>query len=184
MDVGIFKTSGTRLQLWLILPPLIMVSVGLGSHAWQERAQWKLEETQALSEILPPLIAARRDVMNLFKDFVSASGSELGSEDQLISFLQDMAQQNEFMLDTVNRVNLKKKNLAVPAMHAVVRGRGDFTAVQLYINEAKSAQQLLSVDAVKIQKPSEEVGEGIYDVEIVFELLLLDELKSITGGMS
>jgi hypothetical protein len=68
-------------------------------------------------------------------------------------------------------------------MNAVVRGRGDFTAVQMYINEAKSTQQLLSVDAIKVQKPSEEAAEGMYDVEIVFELLLLDEMKSVAGGV-
>jgi hypothetical protein len=183
MDVGIFKTSSARLTLWLLLPPLLMVSIGLGSNAWRVRAQWQLEETEALSEILPPLIAARRDVKGLFKGFGAASGNELGSEDQLISFLQDMAQQNEFMLDTVNRVDRTRKTEVLPIMNAVVRGRGDFTAVQMYINEAKSTQQLLSVDAIKVQKPSEEAAEGMYDVEIVFELLLLDEMKSVAGGV-
>lgn len=183
MDVGIFKTSGIRLKLWLMLPPLLMVSIGLGSLAWRQRAQWQLEETEALSEILPPLIAARRDVMELFEGFGSATGNDVGSEDQLISILQDMAQQNEFMLDTVSRVDRTRKTQAIPIMNAVVRGRGDFTAVQMYINEAKSAQQLLSVDAIKVQMPSEEAEPGVYDVEIVFELLLLDEMKSIAGGI-
>jgi hypothetical protein len=182
MDVGIFKNSGVRLKLWLILPPLLMISLGLGTRAWRERAKWQLEQTQALSEILPPLISARRDVVGLFKGFSTSSGGELDSEDQLISFLQDMAQQNEFMLDTVNRIEQKKQKRALPVMNAVVRGRGDFTAVQMYINEAKSGQQLLSVDAINIQQPPDTVGEGIFDVEIVFELLLLDEMESIAGG--
>ena len=186
MDVGIFKTSGLRLKLWIIIPPLLMVSVGLGSHAWRQRAVWKLQETQALSEFLPPLITARKDVAALFDSFKGSTGSEMGSGDQLISFLQDMAQLNDFMLDTIDIVDRRnsspESSQALPVLNAVVRGRGDFTSVQMYINEAKSRQQLLSVDSLRVNKPSDGAGAGIYDVEIVFELMQLNEMKTVSGG--
>ena len=183
MDVGIFMVSAGRLKTWLIIPPLLMVSVGLGSHAWRQRAQWQLQETKALSELLPPFIEARRDTLALFEGFKTSSGGELGSEDQLISFLQDMAQQNDFMVNTVNVVDQQKQQQVVPVLNAVVRGQGNFTAVQLYINEAKSRQRLLSVESIKVAKPTERSGGGTFDVEIVFELLLLDGMKAFDGGV-
>ena len=182
MDVGIFITSGRRLKIWLIIPPLLMVGVGLGSSAWRQRAQWQLEEAKALSELLPPFISARNSAINLYKEFETSEGGELGSEDQLISFLQDMAQQNDFMVGTVNIVDRKQQKQTVPVLNAVVRGEGDFTAVQLYINEVKSKQQLLSVDSIKVLQPTERSEAGVYGVEIVFELLLMDEIKALGGG--
>jgi len=158
MDVGKFKVSGLRLKMWLIIPPLLMVGVGLGSHAWQP--------------------------VGLFEGFKTAVGGELGSEDQLISFLQDMAQQNDFMVDSVNVVDRKsQQQKAVPVLNAVVRGKGDFTAIQLYINEAKAGQRLISANSIKIVQPTDVSGGDLYDVEIVFELLLLDEMKSFNGGI-
>ena len=185
MDVGIFMASGRRLRAWLIIPPLLMVSVGMGSHAWQQRAQWQLEKTTALSEVLPPFITARKDAITLFDGFKTSEGEELGSEDQLISFLQDMAQQNDFIVDTVNMVNQKiRQQKAVPVLNAVVHGAGDFTAIELYINEVKSGQRLLSVSSIKILQPNNDGSEGrLYDVEIVFELLLLDGMKALNGGI-
>lgn len=184
MDVGKFKVSGVRLKAWLIIPPLLMAGVGLGSHAWQGRAQWRLQEAKALSEVLPPFIAARKAAVGLFEGFKTAVGGELGSEDQLISFLQDMAQQNDFMVDTVNVVDRKnQQQKAVQVINAVVRGKGDFTAIQLYVNEVKSEQRLISVDSIKIAQPTDISGGDLYDVDIVFELLLLDEMKSFNGGV-
>ena len=184
MDVGIFMVSGGRLRMWLIIPPLLMVSVGLGSHAWQQRAQWRLQETKALSDVLPPFVAARRDAVELIEGFKTSSGEELGSENQLISFLQDMAQKNNFMVGTVNVVvREKRQQKDVPVLNAVVRGQGDFTAIQLYINEVKTEQRLLSVSSIKIVQPTERsIGDG-YDVEIIFELLLLNEMKAFNGGV-
>jgi len=184
MDVGIFMASGRRLRAWLIIPPLLIVSVGLGSHAWQQRAQWQLQETKALSEILPPFITARKTAVDLFEGFKTAEGGELGSEDQLISFLQEMAQQNNFLVDTVSVVSQKQQQQKdVPVLNAVVRGQGDFTAIQLYINEVKTKQRLLSADSIKIVQPTEASGGELYDVEIVFELLLLDGMKTFNGGI-
>lgn len=179
MDVGIFKVSGGRLKMWLMIPPLLMVTVGLGSYAWQQRAQWQLQETQALSDVLPPFIAARKAAKDLFEGLKTDSGGELGTEDQLISFLQDIAQQYEFTVEAVNVVDQKQQ--AASVLNIVVRGAGDFTAVQLYINEAKSKQRLLSVDSIKVMQPSEQRAGGLYDVEIVFELLLMDEIKTLGG---
>ncbi len=174
--------SGMRLKVWLIIPPLLMVGVGLGSHAWQQRAQWQLQEAKALSEVLPPFIAARKAAVGLFEGFKTSAAGELGSEDQLISFLQDMAQQNDFMVGSVNVVDQKNQQQALPVLNAVVRGEGGFAAIQLYINEVKTEQRLISVGSIKIMQPDEGSLGDVYNVEIVFELLLLDGMKSLNGG--
>ena len=76
MDVGIFKTSGIRLKIWLIVPPLLIVILGLGSHAWRQRAEWQLQETEAYSEILPQLMSARRNTALLLNSFRGSSGDD------------------------------------------------------------------------------------------------------------
>ena len=184
MDVGIFIASGRRLGAWLIIPPFLIVSVGMGSYAWQQRAEWQLEKTNALSEVLPSFISARKAAVTLFEGFQTSVGEELGSEDQLISFLQDMAQQNDFIVDTINVVDRKnQQQKAVPVLNAVVRGAGDFSAIQLYINEVKTGQRLLSVSSIKIVPPDNLSEGALYDVELVFELLLLDDMKAFNGGV-
>ena len=174
--------SGRQLRVWLIVPPLLMASVGLGSYAWQQRALWHLQEVQALSDVLPSFIGARKEIVALVEGFKTSTGGDIGSEDQLISFLQDMAQKNNFVVDTVNVIARKNKqqNKAIPVLNAVVHGVGDFTAIQLYINEVKTEQRLLSVSSVKVSQPSES-SAGRYNVEVVFELLVLDEMKALNG---
>lgn len=184
MDVGIFRASGGRLRAWLIIPPLLMVCVGMGSHAWQQRAQWQLEKTKALSKVLPPFITARKDVIALFDGLKTSVGEELGSEDRLISFLQDMAEKNDFIVDRVNVVNRKNvQKKSVPVLNAVVQGAGDLMAIELYINAVKTGQRLLSVDSIKLAQPDKSSGGNLYDVEIVFELLLLGDMKTLNGGV-
>ena len=184
MDVGIFMASGRRLMAWVTIPPLLMVSVGMGSHVWNQRAQWQLEETKTLSEVLPSFIVAKESVTELFEGFGSVDVGGLGSEDQLISFLQDMAQQNDFMVDSVSVIKSKsQQKKAVPTLNAVVLGKGDGTAIPLYMNRVKTEQRLLSVSSIKISQPLEGFLGGLYEVELVFELLQLDGMKAFNGGI-
>jgi hypothetical protein len=183
MDIGIFKASGRRLKAWLIIPPLCIVSLGLGSYAWQQQSHWRLEQTKALSEVLPPFITAQKEALALAESLKASSSGNLGSEDQLISFLQDMAQQNDFIVDRVSILAAnKRQKKVVPVLNAVVRGEGDFTSIELYINQVKTEQRLLSVSSIKVLQPTEISVEELYNVEIVFELLLLDDLKIFKGG--
>ena len=178
--------SGRRLKAWLIIPPLLIVGIGLSSNAWRQRSHWQLQKTRALSEVLPSFITARKDVGNLIDGFKQSSAGEIGSEDQLISFLQDMAQQNDFLVDTVNVVNQKnqrqpQQQKAIPVINAVVKGSGDLAAIQLYINQVKTAQRLLSVSSLRMSPPKDSSVKS-YNAEIVFELILLDELQTAKGG--
>jgi len=183
MDIGLFISSPRRLTAWLIIPPLLISCFGLSSYAWRQRAHWQLQETKELTEILPPFFMARKSVIEMVDGFRLTTAGEIGSEDQLISFLQEAAPDSGFMVDTVNVTdqNRMKVKKPVSVLNAVVLGTGSFTAIQLYINEVKSSQRLLSVSSMKIVE-ADEAAEGYYDTELIFELLLLDELKVSSGG--
>ena len=178
MDVGIFMASGRRLRAWLIIPPLLIVSVGMGSHAWQQRAQWRLQETKAISDVLPSFMMARGEVLDLAEDFKTDGGKEMGS------FLQDLAEQNKFSMGTsVSMPDQKQQQKAVPVQNYMVKGSASFMNIQLFINKVKSEQRLLSVSSIKIEQPKEGSGGALYEVEIIFELLLLDGMKVFNGGV-
>lgn len=185
MDIGIFISSGRRLKVWLVTPPLIMVVAGLGSLAWQQRADWQLTKTKALAEVLPGFIEARREAADLAGIFHRAGGGGLASEDQLGSFLQDMALRNDFVVGSVSVVDRAKQQQlkALPVLYAVVEGTGDLMATQLYINKVKAEQRLLSVDSIRVGQPTDsDATAGQYEVTIVFELLLLDGTQAFAGG--
>lgn len=183
MDVGIFMASGTRLRIWLILPPVLIVSIGLGSHAWQQRAVWKLEETKAISNVLPSFITARGEVLDLVESFKTDGGKDLVSQAQMGSFLQEMAEQNNFTGTSVSTPDQKNQpQKAVPVQNYMVKGSARFMDIQLFINKAKSEQRLISVSSIKIAQPSEGSAGEQFEVEILFELLLLDGMKAFDGG--
>jgi hypothetical protein len=185
MDVGIFMANGRRLKAWLIVPPLLIVGVGLSSNAWRQRAHWQLQEARALSGVLPSFIETRKQVAEMIGGLQASSSGELGSEDRLISFLQDMAIKNDFMVESVSIAEQKNKRdnekHPIPVLSAVVRGSGSLSAIQLYINQVKTEQRLLSVNAIRLESPSDSAN-GSYEAEITFDLILLGELETAKGG--
>ena len=78
------------------------------------------------------------------------------SMSRLDSFLQDMAVKNEFMVDSVNVIDRNSQRQAdkhpIPVLSAVVRGTGNLAAIQLYINQVKTEQRLLSVNRLSLQE--------------------------------
>jgi hypothetical protein len=184
MDIGFFKASAGRLWAWMVLPPLLISIFGLGSYGWLQQAHWKLEQTTALADVLPDFVIGRKAANEMLETLTKTSVGEIGSEDQLISFLQDVAQQCDFMVDSVDMVanNRMQEKKVLPVLNAVVRGTGDFNAIQIYINEVKMQQRLLSLDSIRLKIPKK-AAEDLYDAELVFELLLLDDLQMVAGGV-
>jgi hypothetical protein len=183
MDVGKFKASGGRLMAWIVIPPLLIVGFGLGAYAWQQRAEWRLRQTKSLSDVLPVFIKAQRDANVLIADLGINEQDKIGSEDQLISFLQEAALRRGFTVDAVQvvrREQIRGKN--IPVLSASVKGSGKFTAIQLYINEIKSAQQLLSVSSIELTQSSDLQATELFDAKVVFDLLLIEEVLETVGG--
>ena len=185
MDVGIFKVSKIRLIAWVVIPPVVIAAVGLSSYALRQKAEWRLKQTQALSDVLPAVTEAQTAVRKLFDDLGLTKEKRIASEDQLISLLQDKAMQRNIVFKTVqvNRRD-KSKGASVPALSAVVEAFGDVAAFQLYLNDIKMAQPLLTANSIKIEQRSEDGGGGGGDFElnVIFDLLLLDNHLIASGG--
>jgi len=172
MDVGKFKASRRMLQGWIILPPLLIILVGLGYVPIQRQAYWSLKRTQALHEMLPMFVQSRRDSVELIELFKSAE-DEMSMEDQLISFLQEEAHECDF---TVDSVNVKRQQPSgrgqLPALRVTVKGAGSYNSIERYPNEVAMAEYFLSEESIRLSRAG---GAGInpYSAEIIFERLLL-----------
>ncbi|MEE9369731.1 MAG: hypothetical protein V3V05_12855 [Pontiella sp.] len=184
MDVGKFKASRGRLMAWIGIPPLLIVSVGLSAYAWAQKADTRLIQNQALSDVLPVFIKAQKDAAELIADLGINEEDKIGSEDQLISFLQEAALRRGFTVDAIQVVRHEKvRGKNVPVLSASVDGSGELAAIQLYINEIKSAQQLLSVSSIQLTQPKKmNVENKTFDAKVVFDLLLLEEVLKTAGG--
>jgi hypothetical protein len=70
----------------------------------------------------------------------------------------------------------------VPKLNAIVDGTGSFKAIQLYVNDVKSAQQLLDASSMELSVPRKGGEKGEYQAKIVFDLLLIDEVLKTAKG--
>ena len=183
MDVGMFKVSKTRLIAWIVIPPVLITTVGLSSFALRQRAEWRLRQTQALSDVLPEVIEAQAKVQQLFEDLGLSEEKRIASEDQLISLLQEKAIQRNITFETVQVIRRdKSKRSNIPALSATVEAFGDVAAFQLYLNDIKVAQPLLTASSIKINQRTDSGGDGDFELNVVFDLLLVDEVLKASGG--
>ena len=185
MDVGKFKASGRRMMAWVVIPPVMIAGIGLSTYAWKQRAEWQLRETQAISDVLPVFITAQKKASDLITDLGINKEGQIGSEDQLISFLQEAALRNNFTVDAIQVVRREKnRGNQVPVLSASVQGSGEFADIQLYVNEIKSAQQLLSVNTMEIQQTfGIDMEEALFEASVVFDLVLIEEVLKSKGGL-
>lgn len=184
MDVGIFKVSKTRMIAWIVIPPVLIAAVGLSSYAFRQRAEGRLNQTQALSDVLPAIIGAQKETKQLFEDLGLSKEKRIASEDQLISLLQEKAIQRNISFETVQVVRRdKSKGSSIPVLRAVVEAYGNVGAFQLYLNDVKLAQPLLTASSIQIdQRIDDGGGGGDFALMVVFDLLLADEVLNASGG--
>jgi hypothetical protein len=72
-------------------------------------------------------------------------------------------------------------NGSLPVLMANVRGSGSFEAVQVFLGDVTSRQQLLTESSLQISQGSQSLGEDICRADISFELILFN-LKKPGGG--
>lgn len=183
MDVGVFKASRARLITWIVVPPLVIVSVGLGAHALQRQSQWELNRTKELSKVLPKLVQTKQQASGLLAEFNKGSGDEsIQSEDQFISFLQSVAQQVGFTVDSVKvERQVSEENQNMPALSASVKGTGSLDIIELYLGDVTKGQHLLSESEIKLSQVKT-YSTDFYNAELAFELLLFNGTKE-SGGV-
>jgi len=173
MDVGVFKSSRARLMAWIIVLPLVAVGVGLGSYALQRQSEWKLSQTKELAEVLPRLVQTKAQASDLLTQFREDSdGESIESEDQLISFLQEVAQRVGFTVDSIKvERRVADVGLSLPTLYASVKGTGSFDAIELYLGDVISSHPLFSESMIKLSQVKE-YNTDFYRAELWFELIL------------
>jgi hypothetical protein len=183
MDIGKFKASRTRLVLWILVPPLVFVGVGLSSHGLKLQSEWKLSRTKELSTVLPQLVNTQRQTEKII-DALGGKGSRtIQSEDELISFIQSVAGKVDFTVDSlkVDR-RASAQNKSIPVLIASVKGSGPLQAIEDFVNEATSASHLLSESSLQVNKGDSRYGQDNCRADITFELVLFKHLNQAGGA--
>lgn len=183
MDIGKFKASRGRLTAWIMIPPVLIVGLGLTSFALKLQSEWKLERAQVLQELLPRAAASQAEADALFQEFLASESGAITSEDELISFLQNAAHQADFVVDSlkVERRESAANNQAA-VLTASVKGTGTFLAVQTFMGDAAMRQYLLSESSLQISQGGKGSGAESCRAEIRFELILFDTSKMDEGA--
>lgn len=182
MDIGKFKASQTRLIIWILVPPLVVVGVGLSSYALQLQSEWRLNRTKGLSDVLPKLVQTQARSGKLIDEFEGAGAIQ--SEDELISYLQNVAQGAGFTVDSLKVARRASvPGLGMPVLTASVKGSGRYEAIEAFLGDVTANQHLLSESSLQVTRNA----RGAYEqdacrADITFELVLFDALKK-SGGV-
>ncbi|MDZ8119283.1 hypothetical protein [Pontiella agarivorans] len=166
---------------WVIIPPLLIVGIGLTSFALKLQSEWQLERTRVLADLLPRVNYARKAAQELMVRFRESESGSIKTEDELISFLQNAAQAAGFTVDNLKVDRRSSETGAnVPILSARVRGTGTLLSVQNFMGDVSSRQYLLSETSVELSQSGMTEGEDTCRAEITFELILFQTGK--TGG--
>lgn len=184
MDIGKFKSSRGKLIVWILVPPLLIVGVGLSSYALQRQAEWRLNRTKRFAEVLPRLVRAQREADALFEEFTHSETGTVKTEDELISFLQSAAQKTGFTIDLLKvERTTSAQNASLPVLTANVKGFGMFLTVESFLKDVTSSQHLLSENSLQLTQESSSYDASVCRANITFELVLFDALKTAKGGV-
>lgn len=184
MDVGVFKASKVRLVIWIVVPPILIMVVGLSSFALRQYAEGQLEQTKALSNVLPDVISTRKKVHTLVDDLGLSKEKRIASADQFLAHLEEKATNRNIDLKKTQILRREKeKGSSTPVVSAMVEAVGGFADFQLFLNDVKSAHPLVSARLIELKQGREDaVGEG-FQLKIVFDLLLVGDVLKTTGGI-
>jgi len=183
MDIGIFKASKARLAMWIVIPPMLIVTVGMSSFAWQQRATWRLEETRALSDVLPDVINAKRDVQQLYDDLGLSEEKRITTGDELISILEEEARNRSIVIQRTQIIDRDApKESRIPVISVIVDATGEFSDFQKFLNDIKLAHPLVSARSIVMDQGVEGDRNSGFEMKVVFDLLLVGDVLKASGG--
>lgn len=183
MDIGIFKASKVRLVLWIVIPPLLIVTVGLSSYALQQRAEWKLQETQALSNVLPDLIEVKQDMEELYDKLGLSSDKRISTGDELVSILEKLARKRRIELKRTQIVDREQtKESKIPVVGVIMDATGDLADFQLFLNDITSAHPLVSTRSISVSQVNKADQQAGFELKVVFDLLMVNDVLKASGG--
>lgn len=172
MDIAVFKASKKRLRGWILIPPMIIITLGLGTHALSRKAHWHLQSTQVLNDKLPAFIQSNKGISTVLDEFRDIAEGQ-SQEGQVIAVLQDEAVRSGFEVTSVQvdrlPVDLQTDKLI---LNAAVSGYGTLESIQKYLKNVNTARNMLAEDVIKISEADEDLGGGIYEAKIIFKEVL------------
>ncbi len=180
MDIGKFKSSSTRLTLWILIPPLLVAGVGLGVYMLKLQSEWEFNRTQSLAEALPRLVFVRELAGNLMLDVQGDDVNRVKNEDEFISFLQSTASALDFTVNSLKVERRTSDSQNLPVLVAKVRGTGTFPTIQNFLGDVASKQPLLSQSALRVSQSSGSADRNLCNAEATFELVMVETL--VSGG--
>lgn len=147
MDVGKFKASPLRLTAWIMIPPLVIVGIGLASQAMRLQSEWKLSRTKELSDVLPRMVQVRKQSNDLLDKFMSPS--VLKNQGDLMAHLYDVANDTGFTVESVTPSE-SKSDEEMSVARARIEGYGSFKSVQRYLGKVILNQPLVYESSLRI----------------------------------
>jgi len=177
MDIGKFKSSRLQLTLWILVPPLLIVGVGLSTYALQLQSEWQLNRTKTMAEVLPKLAKAESAVVALLGQIDNPESQAISSEDGLISFIQSTARRVDFTVDSLKverKAPGKGSGSDLPLLSAKVIGSGNIDAIQRFLADVGAAHQLLAESELQISQQSNGIDARNCRAEITFDLVLFE----------
>ena len=182
MDVGIFKASKIRLIGWIVVPPILIVTVGLSSYALRQRAEWRLKETRALSDVLPDVVHARRDIKELYDHLGLSKDKRITSGDQLINILEETARERDIELKRTQIVDREAtRGSRIPTTSVIMEAAGGFDDFQLFLNDVKTAYPLVSARSIFLSEDEDNPDNTRFELKVVFDLLLVADVLKASG---
>ncbi|MDF7799998.1 hypothetical protein P4C99_11030 [Pontiellaceae bacterium B1224] len=136
----------------------------------------------SFAEVLPQLATTQRDAELLIQEFSGAEYSSLKSADDLISYLQNTANQVGFTVDSLKverGMSAREKN--VPKLTALVKGAGSFEDIENYMGEVSANQNLLSEASMQVSRSANPARPDDFRADITFELVLF-RAANLSGG--
>lgn len=183
MDIGKFKSSRGRLILWVLIPPVLIVSVGLSSQGLRTQSEWKLKRAEALVDVLPRLAQVQGEAKQVINTFRGEQSTSIKTEDELISYLQNAASKVGFTIDSLKVERRPSAASNVPMLVADVKGVGTFIDVENYIGEVSSGQHLLYESSLRVSRSSHAVRADECQASITFDLVLFNSINASGGGL-
>ncbi len=184
MDVGIFKASNARLIAWVVVPPFLITAVGLSSYAFQRNVSWQLEETKALSDVLPEVMQARKHIQHLFTELGLTDDKRITTGDQLTALLEEKAKKRNIDFKRTQILqNNRRKGSKIPTISLMVEASGEFSDFQLFLNDVKSAYPLVSARSINLSQAFESSAKEGFELKVVFDLLLVNDVMKAPGGI-
>lgn len=163
MDVGIFLRSRSRLQLWLLTPPTLLVLIAVVGAWYVDRIERQLEWRRSFLEVAPELRAvAGKTRETIRSNFLIFRNNEEARE-QLNGIVVERARAVGF---TINSMAVDESPPNSGTLRMALHGEGSLVSLLDFANEIQKPEYLLVLDSCIVQLLRRQAGL-VYQADFV-----------------